>query len=87
MQGVATDGTAFYLTGGCPGTPPAGRDANDWICIHNALPAQAPHALTQAPTLTQNLSYWPPTRELWGINERINTTAGSRVVFKILPNG
>jgi hypothetical protein len=87
MQGVATDGTAFYLTGDCPGTPPAGRDANNWICIHKALPDQAPHVLTQAPPLAQNLSYWPQTRELWGINERINTTTGTRVVFKILPNG
>lgn len=86
MQGAATDGTAFYLTGDCPGTPPSGTDPNDWVCIHKALPDQAPHVLTQGPPLTQNLSYWPQTGELWGINERINTTAGARVVFKIYPN-
>lgn len=86
LQGAATDGTAFYLTGDCPGTPPAGTDPNDWICIHRALPGDAPHVLTQGPPLTQNLSYWPQTGELWGINERIDTSTGARVVFKIIPN-
>ncbi|MEV0838690.1 hypothetical protein AB0I55_03940 [Actinocatenispora sera] len=86
MQGAATDGTAFYLTGDCPGTPPAGTDPNDWVCLHRALPGQPPHVLTQGPPLTQNLSYWPQTGELWGINERTNTSTGARVVFKIIPN-
>ncbi|MEZ0112554.1 hypothetical protein ABH920_006576 [Catenulispora sp. EB89] len=80
MQGAATDGTAFYLAGFCPG---ATSDSPG--CIHKALPDQAPHVLTEAPPLLESLSYWPKTGELWGLNE-IATTAGDRVVFKIYPN-
>lgn len=84
QQGIATDGTAFYVSGDCPGTPPP-DDPNDHSCVHKALPDDEPHVLTKAPPLTQNLSYWPRTGELWGINERINTTVGKRVVFNIKP--
>ncbi|MGH8875859.1 MAG: hypothetical protein ACRD0P_00700 [Stackebrandtia sp.] len=84
QQGIATDGDAFYVSGDCPGAPPP-DDPNDHSCIHKALPDAEPHVLTKAPPLTQNLSYWPRTGELWGINERINTSEGKRVVFKITP--
>lgn len=84
QQGIATDGSAFYVSGDCPGTPPP-DDPNDHSCIHKALPDAEPHVLTKAPPLTQNLSYWPMTGELWGINERINTTVGKRVVFNVKP--
>ncbi|MFL6074422.1 MAG: hypothetical protein ACJ73S_13595 [Mycobacteriales bacterium] len=82
MQGVATDGTAFYLAGDCPG----GVSANAHSCIHRAVPDQAPHVLTTAPPLLENLAYWPGSGELWGVNEAISST-GKRVVFKIHPNG
>ncbi|WP_144300357.1 hypothetical protein [Stackebrandtia nassauensis] len=84
QQGIATDGTAFYVVGDCPGSPPP-DDPNNHSCIHKALPDDEPHVLTKAPPLTQNLSYWPKTGELWGINERINTSAGKRVVFNVKP--
>ncbi len=85
MQGAATDGTAFYIAGDCPG----GVSEYTHGCIHKALPDQAPHVLTEAPPLLENLSYWPKTGELWGINEVVPSTTypnGSRVVFKIYPN-
>ncbi|HZE41189.1 MAG TPA: hypothetical protein VE172_20510 [Stackebrandtia sp.] len=82
QQGIATDGTYFYITGDCPGTPPP-DDPNNWVCVHRAAPDGEPHVFTQGPPLTQNLSYWPQTKQLWGINERINTTEGKRVVFNI----
>ncbi|MGH8795403.1 MAG: hypothetical protein ACRDXX_22520 [Stackebrandtia sp.] len=84
QQGIATDGEAFYVSGDCPGDPPP-DDPNDHVCIHKALPDAEPHVLTQGPPLMQNLSYWPQTGELWGINERINTSDGKRVVFNITP--
>ena len=84
QQGIATDGKALYVSGDCPGAPPA-NDPNNHICIHKALPDGAPHVLTKAPPLTQNLAYWPRTGELWGVNERISTKGGKRVVFNIKP--
>src|SRR5690606_8118627 len=84
QQGIATDGTAFYVSGDCPGTPPP-DDPNDHSCVHETLPDDEPHVLAKAPPLTQNLSYWPQTGELWGLNERINTTVGKRVVFNVKP--
>jgi hypothetical protein len=41
--------------------------------------------LTHAPPLTQNLSYAPSSGRLWGLNERINTSVGKRVVFSFDP--
>jgi hypothetical protein len=82
VQGAATDGTAFYLAGDCPG----GVAASAHSCVHRALPDQASHVLTTAPPLLENLAYWPETGELWGINEAISST-GKRVVFKIHPSG
>ncbi len=84
MQGAATDGTAFYIAGDCPG----GVSEFTHGCIHKALPDQAPHVLTTAPPLLENLSYWPGTGELWGINEVVPSATyptGARVVFKIYP--
>ncbi|KAJ6441248.1 hypothetical protein O9K51_07044 [Purpureocillium lavendulum] len=84
QQGIATDGKAFYVSGDCPGAPPP-NDVNNHICIHKAQPDAAPHVLTKAPPLTQNLAYWPRTGELWGLNERISSKGGKRVVFNIKP--
>ncbi|WP_048910439.1 hypothetical protein [Streptomyces sp. NRRL WC-3744] len=85
VQGAATDGTYYYFSGECPET--AGTTDSDVpYCIHRALPGAAPHVLTHAPPLTQNLSYAPSSGRLWGLNERENTTTGKRVVFSLVPS-
>jgi hypothetical protein len=86
MQGAATDGTTMYISGQCPdGTnPDLPADHPDaWSCIYHARPDTEPQVVTPAPRLTQNLSYSRFTGRLWGINERINTSQGVRVVFSI----
>ncbi|MET9434292.1 hypothetical protein [Streptomyces sp. NPDC006551] len=86
MQGAATDGTAWYLAGDCPsgvgggsGDPSGAR----YSCIHKTLADAAPHVLTTSPVYTQNLGYSPSTGRIWGLNERINSTEGVRVVFSV----
>ncbi|MGW1977995.1 hypothetical protein [Streptomyces sp. NPDC001889] len=86
MQGAATDGTDWYLAGDCPqgvgdgsGDPSGAR----YSCIHKTRPGAAPHVLTTSPVYTQNLGYAPATGRIWGLNERINSTTGVRVVFSI----
>ncbi|MFC1412532.1 hypothetical protein ACEZCY_26420 [Streptacidiphilus sp. N1-12] len=86
MQGAATDGTNWYIAGDCPSG--VGGGSNDtggqpYSCIHKALPNTAPHVLTTSPVYTENLGYSPSSGRLWGINERINSTTGIRVVFSI----
>ncbi|WP_329403119.1 hypothetical protein [Streptomyces melanogenes] len=84
MQGAATNGQYWYMSGTCPtGTGGGSGDAIDYSCIHRALPDDAPHVYTTSPVLTQNLGYSPDTGRIWGINERINSTTGIRVVFSI----
>lgn len=84
MQGAATDGTYWYLAGDCPsGVGGGSGDSIDYSCIHRAEPNQAPHVYTTSPVLTENLGYAPSAHRLWGINERINSTTGIRVVFSI----
>ncbi|MEU2118670.1 hypothetical protein ABZ567_24195 [Streptomyces sp. NPDC016459] len=86
MQGAATDGTSWFLAGDCPtgvgggsGDPSGAR----YSCIHKAAANTAPHVLTTSPVYTQNLGYAPVTGRIWGLNERINSTDGVRVVFSI----
>ncbi|GHG20680.1 hypothetical protein [Streptomyces zaomyceticus] len=84
VQGAATDGTYYYFSGECPeyaGT----TDSDVPYCIHRAKPGEAPHVVTQAPPLTQNLSWAPSSGRLWGLNERANHTSGKRVVFSLDP--
>ncbi|WP_229869337.1 hypothetical protein [Streptomyces inusitatus] len=86
MQGVATDGTYYYMSGQCPpgwngDVPPDHEDA--FSCIHRARKEEAPHVFTMAPRMTQNLSYSRFSGRLWGLNEKINTAEGDRVVFSI----
>ncbi|MGW4028410.1 RICIN domain-containing protein [Streptomyces sp. NPDC004838] len=84
LQGVATDGVYYYLSGQCPagymGTPdPAASNA--YKCVFEAKPGSAVTVLTRAPALTQNLSYSPSSGRLWGMNE----LTGKRVVFSLRP--
>ena len=82
MQGVATDGTWYYMAGECPASwvaDPTARGA--YSCVHRAQPGAAPSVLTRAPSLTQNLSYSRASGRLWGLNE----WTGHRVVFSIDP--
>jgi hypothetical protein len=82
MQGVATDGTWYYMSGECPESwvpDPTARGA--YSCIHRARPGNAPSVLTKSPSLTQNLSYSRASGRLWGLNE----WTGHRVVFSIDP--
>ncbi|RAS70886.1 hypothetical protein C8D87_1011187 [Lentzea atacamensis] len=82
MQGVATDGTWYYMAGECP---------QSWVpdliargacsCIHRARPGGEPSVVTRSPSLTQNLSYSTASGRLWGLNEY----TGHRVVFSIDP--
>ncbi|MER6140470.1 hypothetical protein ABT174_10460 [Streptomyces sparsogenes] len=82
MQGVATDGTWYYMAGECPTAyDPDPTDTGSYSCIHRARPGAAPSVLTRAPSLTQNLSYSRASGRLWGHNE----WTGHRVVFSIDP--
>ncbi|MBT2439342.1 hypothetical protein J7E93_04245 [Streptomyces sp. ISL-36] len=86
MQGAATDGTDYYLAGDCPSGVGGGSgdpSGAPFSCIHKAQPNAAPHVLTTSPVYTQNLGYSPSTGRIWGLNERINSTTGARVVFSI----
>lgn len=78
MQGVATDGSRYYMSGDCPKGWPA-----NYSCLHVAEPGKAPHVLTQIPWLTQNLSWAPQSGRLWGVNEALGMR---RVVFSINPH-
>ncbi|MFF5974030.1 hypothetical protein ACFY7C_21135 [Streptomyces sp. NPDC012769] len=85
MQGATTNGTTWYMSGTCP-TGVGGGSGDpvaSYSCIHRALPNNAPNVYTTSPVYTQNLGYAPQTKRIWGLNERINTTTGSRVVFSI----
>ncbi|MEU6479886.1 hypothetical protein ABZ858_23960 [Streptomyces sp. NPDC047017] len=84
MQGAATDGANWYIAGDCPGGVGGGSgDALPYSCIHKTQPDQAPHVLSTSPVLTEDLGYSPSAKRLWGINERINSTVGERVVFSV----
>ncbi|MER6133733.1 RICIN domain-containing protein [Streptomyces sp. NPDC001815] len=82
VQGTATDGENFYMSGDCPEYWPSG-----FSCVHVARPGTAPRVLTQAPSLTQGLSWDRNNRRLWGLNEALVNSAGPRrVVFSIVPD-
>ncbi|MFG3345070.1 hypothetical protein ACGF1Z_08380 [Streptomyces sp. NPDC048018] len=86
MQGAATDGTDWYLAGDCPtgvGGGSGDPSGAPYSCIHKARANAAPHVLTTAPVYTQNLGYDPASGRIWGLNERINSTEGVRVVFSV----
>ncbi|MEW1613969.1 MULTISPECIES: RICIN domain-containing protein [unclassified Streptomyces] len=86
IQGIATDGSDYYMSGSCPTTWP-GYDF--YTCIHVAKPGQAPRVLTQAPSMTQGLSWDPYANRLWGVNEALqknNVGQGYRVVFSLNPD-
>jgi hypothetical protein len=86
MQGAATDGDRWFLAGDCPsGVGGGSGDALPYSCIHYARPGVAPQVLTTSPVLTQNLGFGPADGRLYGINERINSAEGIRVVFWIKP--
>ncbi|MFI8521824.1 hypothetical protein ACIGEZ_29010 [Streptomyces sp. NPDC085481] len=86
MQGAATDGTDWFLAGDCPSGVGGGSgdpSGASYSCIHKARANAAPHVMTTAPVYTQNLGYAPSTGRIWGLNERINSTNGVRVVFSV----
>ncbi|MEV5575437.1 hypothetical protein AB0L06_35820 [Spirillospora sp. NPDC052269] len=74
MQGAASDGTDWYLSGTCA--------SGSGTCVHKAVPDQAPKQSTQVTGGLENLSYQPSyngsTPALWGLNEGDN-----RFVFHI----
>ncbi|GAA2797493.1 RICIN domain-containing protein [Streptomyces showdoensis] len=81
IQGIAKGGDTFYLSGSCPTGYPGG-----YACLHAARAGEAPRVLTQAPYLTQGLSYDPRAGRLWGYNEALeNASGGRRVVFSVDP--
>ncbi|MFI8423659.1 RICIN domain-containing protein [Streptomyces sp. NPDC085479] len=96
IQGTATDGTDYYMSGSCPaGWPGWDAKAVDedgkpiphnklYACIHKARPGEAPHVISQAPWLTQGLSWDRRVNRLWGLNEALDSGGvGRRVVFSI----
>lgn len=83
MQGVATDGTDYYITGNCPTGYLAAYDdtVHPYFCIWEAKPNGTASVLTRAPHVTQNLSYSQSSGRLWGMSEYRN----DRVVFSLRP--
>ncbi|MFE5092934.1 RICIN domain-containing protein [Streptomyces sp. NPDC056638] len=84
LQGVATDGTYYYMSAMCDtgymkATDPANTSA--YYCIWQAVPDGPVSMLTRTPPLTQNLSFSFSSGRLWGMNEK----DGKRVVFSLLP--
>ncbi|MFI8522484.1 RICIN domain-containing protein [Streptomyces sp. NPDC085481] len=81
IQGIAKGGDTFYMSGTCPTGSPAG-----YGCVHAARAGEATRVLTQAPYLSQGLSYDPLAGRLWGVNEALeNASGGRRVVFSVDP--
>ncbi|GAA0913078.1 hypothetical protein [Virgisporangium aurantiacum] len=74
MQGVASDGTNWFLSGTCAG--------GTGTCVHKAAANQAPSQKTRVYGGLENLSYQPvatgQAARLWGINE-----GNERFVFSI----
>jgi hypothetical protein len=71
MQGAASDGTNWYLSGLCA--------SGTGTCIHKAVPDQPPHQQTLVNGGLENLSFQPGSSpRLWGVNEGNN-----RFVFNI----
>ncbi|MEU0162347.1 hypothetical protein ABZ154_26930 [Streptomyces sp. NPDC006261] len=86
MQGAATDGTYFYMSGACPPSwseHPNPGSTEAYSCIHRAKAGEAPVALSKSPRLTQNLSYAPNSGRLWGLNESLYGPDGDRSVFSL----
>ncbi|MGW0538163.1 RICIN domain-containing protein [Streptomyces sp. NPDC003032] len=84
LQGVATDGTYFYLSAECPVdymNDHRPGDTGSYSCVWQAKPGGQTSVLTHAPPLTQDLNYAPGSGRLWGSNE----LTGKRVVFSLLP--
>lgn len=82
LQGVATDGTSYYLAAECPkGYMGEDDPANSYSCIYRAAPGEIGKVLTRTPKYTQNLSYDPTVGRLWGLNE----VSGDRSVFSLVP--
>ncbi|MFI7322680.1 RICIN domain-containing protein [Streptomyces venezuelae] len=84
LQGVATDGTYYYLSAQCPEGYMGDAEPTDkgsYSCIFQARPGEVGTVLTRSPSLTQNLSYAPSSGRLWGSNE----LTGKRVVFSLKP--
>jgi len=74
MQGIASNGTTWYISGTCA--------SNTGGCIHKALPNQSPHQQAQVYGGLENLSYQPAygsqAARLWGLTE-----GDTRYVFSI----
>jgi hypothetical protein len=86
MQGAATNGTSWYMSGDCPaGVGTHSGDSLPYSCIYKTLPNGTPTVFTTSPVITENLGYSPSANRIWGINERINRTTGERVAFSINP--
>lgn len=85
QQGAVYAEGNLFISGSCPTSFVNGSDHATGIdsCIHKAVPGQAPHVLTAAPDMTQNLSYDTAAKRIWGINERHKAGEPRRVVFSV----
>ncbi|WP_052311662.1 MULTISPECIES: RICIN domain-containing protein [unclassified Actinoplanes] len=84
IQGTATDGTSYYMSGTCPLSYPSADTL--YACIFVAAPGETPRVLTQAPRLTEGLSWDPRAKRLWGTNEAVPSAGHAlRVVFSLNP--
>ncbi|MGW2301734.1 RICIN domain-containing protein [Streptomyces sp. NPDC001809] len=84
INGIVRDGATgnYFMAGACPAGYPMGKDGKSYSCIHMAKPGEAPRVISQAPKLSQGLSWDPREQRLWGINEALG---GLRVVFSLQP--
>ncbi|MEV5984003.1 RICIN domain-containing protein [Streptomyces sp. NPDC052051] len=84
LQGVATDGTYYYISAFCDNgyrDVKVPTDTSAYYCLWRAKPDDKVEILTRDSPLTQNLSYSFSSGRLWGLNEK----DGKRVVFSMLP--
>ncbi|WP_430783207.1 hypothetical protein [Actinoplanes sp. G11-F43] len=88
-QGAATYNGVLYLSAQCETSTdvPNPTSSDSWTCIYKGSTSGGTLTRwTRAPRLTQNLSFSQFSKRLWGINERINTGDGVRMVFSLKTN-
>ncbi|MFF9147175.1 RICIN domain-containing protein [Streptomyces sp. NPDC014861] len=88
IQGIALDGATgnYFMSGVCPAGYPMGeKGENKYSCLHMAKAGDAPRVLSQAPQLTQGLSWDWRAQRLWGLNEGLDDKGwgAQRVVFSL----
>ncbi|WP_133977157.1 hypothetical protein [Kribbella voronezhensis] len=72
MQGAVSYEGKFVITGVCPEYADNIGDGVDYpSCLHRGIGGSSTSVWTKAPRNTENLSYWPATKELWLLSEQL----------------